>query len=121
MLLYPCWEYTTQGHTGSQLAWQYVLFLFIPKMTNYSVTGSKLVWLQLLTTITVKTLLLGSCYIKINIQGSLGVSVVEHLPLAQSVILGPWDQDLHWAPCGRKGACFSLCLYLCLSICVSHE
>ena len=32
-------------------------------------------------------------------QGRLGGSVVEHLPLAQGVILESRDQVLHWAPC----------------------
>ena len=31
-------------------------------------------------------------------MGCLGGSVVEHLPLAQVVIPGSWDQVLHWAP-----------------------
>ena len=31
--------------------------------------------------------------------GHLGGSVVEHLPLAQVMILGSWDQVPHWAPC----------------------
>ena len=33
------------------------------------------------------------------IQGNLGVSVVEHLPLAQVMIPGSWDQALSQAPC----------------------
>ena len=36
--------------------------------------------------------------IKSEEQGHLGGSVVEHLPLAQMVILGSWDQVLHQAP-----------------------
>ena len=31
-------------------------------------------------------------------MGHLGGSVVEHLPLAQVVILGSWDQVPHGAP-----------------------
>ena len=31
--------------------------------------------------------------------GRLGGSVIVRLPLAQGVILGSWDQVLHWAPC----------------------
>ena len=30
---------------------------------------------------------------------ALGGSVIEHLPLAQVIIPGYWDQDLHQAPC----------------------
>ena len=29
-------------------------------------------------------------------QGHLGGSVVEHLPLAQVMVLGSWDQVPHW-------------------------
>ena len=45
-----------------------------------------------------------------GLEGHLGGSVVEHLPLAQIVILGSWDRVL------QAGACFSLCLCLCLSL-----
>ena len=31
-------------------------------------------------------------------MGHLGGSLVEHLPLAQVMILGSWDQVLHQAP-----------------------
>ena len=48
-------------------------------------------------------------------EGCLGGSVVEHLPLAQVVILGSWDRIPHRAPHGE------LCLSLPLSLCVSHE
>ena len=33
--------------------------------------------------------------------GRLGGSVVEHLPLAQVMILGSWDRVPHWAPRGE--------------------
>ena len=33
-------------------------------------------------------------------MGHLGGSVVEHLPLAQAVIPGSWDQVPHQAPAG---------------------
>ena len=49
-------------------------------------------------------------------QGHLGGLVVEHLPSAQIVNSGSWDQVPHGAP---RRACFSLCLYLCLSLSVS--
>ena len=46
-------------------------------------------------------------------KGHLGTSVVEHLPLAQVVILGPGiESHIGWD-------CFSLCLCLYLSLCVS--
>ena len=47
--------------------------------------------------------------------GHLGGSVVEHLPLAQGVTQGSWDQMSPWG--SLQGACFSLCLYL--PLCVS--
>ena len=50
--------------------------------------------------------------------GHLGGSVVECLPLAQVVILGSWDQVLHWAPL-REPASLSACVSA--SLCVSHE
>ena len=49
-------------------------------------------------------------------MGHLGGSVVEHLPLAQVVILGSWDRVLHQAPC-REPA--SLSAYISASLCVS--
>ena len=57
--------------------------------------------------------------LRVSVWGGwhLGGSVVEHLPLAQVMILGSWDRVLLWAPC--RGTCFSLCLSLLL--CVSHE
>ena len=42
--------------------------------------------------------------------GRLGGSVVEHLPLAQILILGFWDRLLHRAPCvepASPSACVS--------------
>ena len=33
-------------------------------------------------------------------QGHLGGAAVEHLPLAQGMILGSWDQVLHRLPTG---------------------
>ena len=51
-------------------------------------------------------------------MGHLGVSVVEHLPLAQVVIPGPWDRVHIGLPIG------SLLLPLPVSfgsLCVSHE
>ena len=50
--------------------------------------------------------------------GHLGASVVEHLPLAQVVIPGSWDQVPHWAP-HRKPA--SPSAYVSASLSVSHE
>ena len=49
-------------------------------------------------------------------RGHLGGSVVEHLPLAEVVILGSWDQVLYQAPCREPvspSAYVSACL--CLS------
>ena len=61
----------------------------------------------------------GAASIKLTPKGHLGGSAVEHLSLAQVVILGLWDQSLV-SGC-PQGVCFSLCLCLCLSLCVSHE
>ena len=47
-------------------------------------------------------------------RGHLGGSVVEHLPLAQVVILGSWDQAPRKEPVSPS-ACVSA------SLCVSHE
>ena len=49
-------------------------------------------------------------------MGHLGGSVIEHLPLAQVMIPGSWDQVLHWAPC-REPA--SPSAYVSASLCVS--
>ena len=56
---------------------------------------------------------------KAELEGCLGISVVECLPLAQVLTLGSWDQVLHQA--SLQEVCFSLCLCLCLSLCVYHE
>ena len=53
---------------------------------------------------------------KISVQGHLGGSVVEHLPLAQVMIPGSWDGVSHQAP-QREPA--SLPVSLPLSLCVS--
>ena len=55
----------------------------------------------------------------------VGGSVVEHLPLAQVVIPGFWDQIPHWPPCmepASPSACVSASpsLSLSLSLWVSH-
>ena len=42
---------------------------------------------------------LENIYQIVNIGGHLGGSVVEHLPLAQVVILGSWDRVPHQALC----------------------
>ena len=55
--------------------------------------------------------------------GHLGGSVVERLPSAQGVILGPWDQVPHWAPCmepASPSACVSASLSL-LSLSVINK
>ena len=36
---------------------------------------------------------------RIHKKGHLGGSTVEHLPSAQGVIPGSWDQVPYWAPC----------------------
>ena len=48
----------------------------------------------------------------------LGGSVVEHLPSAQSMILGYWDRVPHRVPHGEPA---SPCAYVSASLCVSHE
>ena len=50
-------------------------------------------------------------------MGHLGGSVVEHLPLAQVVILGSWDQVPHPASCrepASPSACVAASLYASL-------
>ena len=53
---------------------------------------------------------------RLNHQGCQGGSVVEHLTLAQVVILGSWDQVPHQVSC-REPAFPSACVSasLCLS------
>ena len=46
-------------------------------------------------------------------MGRLGGSVVEHLPSAQGMILGSWDQVPH------PGLAWSLLLSLPVSLCLS--
>ena len=52
-----------------------------------------------------------------KLLGCLGGSVVEHLPLAQAVIPGSWDQVLHRAPYREP---FSPSACVSASLCV-HE
>ena len=49
-----------------------------------------------------------------TIEGHLGGSEVEHLPLAQGVIPGSWDGVPHWAP-SREPASPSACVSASLS------
>ena len=49
-------------------------------------------------------------------MGCLGGSVVEHLPLAQGVILGFWDRVSHQAPRGEPD---SFSVYVSASLSVS--
>ena len=60
----------------------------------------------------------GKVNFKIWKQGCLGGSVVEHLPLAQGMILGSWDWIPHQGP-RREPSSLSACF--CLSLCASHE
>lgn len=53
-------------------------------------------------------------------MGCLGGSVVEHLPLAQVMILGFWDQVLHWAP-HRESACPSAYVSVSLSVSLKNK
>ena len=57
-----------------------------------------------------------SRYRKISPGGRLGGSVVERLPLAQVVILRPWDGVLHQAP---RRELASPPAYVSASLCVS--
>ena len=59
-------------------------------------------------------------YIRDQYQGRLGGSVIEHLPLAQGMILWSWDQVPYWAPC-MKPASPSACVYTFLFLSVSRE
>ena len=49
-------------------------------------------------------------------KGHLGGSAVEHLPSAQGVILGSWDQVPHQTPCMEPA---SPSAYVSASLCVS--
>ena len=51
--------------------------------------------------------------------GHQGGSVIERLPLAQSVILGSWDLVLHRAPLPAKSLLLPLSVSLPLSLCLS--
>ena len=51
-------------------------------------------------------------------MGCLGGSVVEHLPLAQIVILGSWDRVSPWVPCGEPA---SPSTYVSISLSMFHE
>ena len=58
-----------------------------------------------------------SCSQESSWREHLGNSVVEHLPLAQCVILGSWDWVPHWVPLGEPAspsACVSASLSLSL-------
>ena len=52
-------------------------------------------------------------------MGHLSGSVVEHLPLAQVVIPGSWDQVLHQAPCRQPAS--PSASNVSASLCVSNE
>ena len=54
------------------------------------------------------------------LAGHLGSSVVEHLPLAQGMILASWDQVPHWAPC-EEPASPSACVSASLSVSLMNE
>ena len=54
--------------------------------------------------------------VEIEVEGHLGGSVVEHLPLAQVVIPECWDQVRHETP--RKEPAFPS-TYVSASLCVS--
>ena len=53
-----------------------------------------------------------------DLLGRLGGSGVEHLPLAQLMILGSWNQVPCQAPC-REPASPSACVSASLSVCLS--
>ena len=60
-------------------------------------------------------------FIKNSSKQGTWVAMVEHLPLAQVMILGSWDQVLHQAPCREPASpCAyvsdSLSLFLSLSV-----
>ena len=56
--------------------------------------------------------------LKRDLREHLGGSVVEHLPSAQVVNLGSWDQILHQAPLMELA---SPSAYVFASLCVSQE
>ena len=53
-------------------------------------------------------------------EGDLGGSVVEHLPSAQGVTLGSWDQVLHWVP-HREPASPSACISASLPVSLMNK
>ena len=59
-------------------------------------------------------------YYKLKCLRCLGGSVVEHLPLAQVVILESWDQVPHQAPHGEP-ASLSACLSSSLSVSLMNK
>ena len=54
------------------------------------------------------------------LEGCLGGSADEHLPLAQVVIPGSWDRVLRQAP-HKESASPSAYVSASLSLCMSHE
>ena len=52
-----------------------------------------------------------SVLLNTKLQGCLGGSADEQLPLAKGVILKSWDQIPYWAPCMEPAS--PLCLCLC--------
>ena len=54
------------------------------------------------------------------LKGHLGGPAVKHLPSAQVVILGSWDQVLHWAP-SSKPASPSTCVSASLSVSLMNK
>ena len=58
-----------------------------------------------------------NAYFNTLFLGRLGGSAVDHLPLAQGVILESRDQVPHWAPCMGPASP----AYVSASLCVSHE
>ena len=53
---------------------------------------------------------------KKRIQGCLGGSVVECLPLAQGTILESWDRVPHQAPCEKPASALPMSLPLSVSL-----
>ena len=54
-------------------------------------------------------------FLTVKHEGCLGGSAVEHLPLAQGVILESWDRVPHQAPCMEPASLSACALPLCLS------